>query len=90
MALVLHPGCGIVIPVMILICDGAGGGFDVAPTELLTNCALDGRTHECAATSGPTQLIDLSDKVILEFYVHSHVHILAHTRFMASAETRDE
>jgi hypothetical protein len=72
-ALLSHPSCGIGIPVVIMICDGTGGGFHVGPVELLTNCTLDGRTHECATTPGSTQLIDLSDKLIVELNLHPHV-----------------
>jgi hypothetical protein len=52
-ALLSHPSCRIDIPVVIMICDGTGGGFHVGPADLLTNCTLDGRTHECATTPGP-------------------------------------
>jgi hypothetical protein len=78
MALLSHPSCRVAIPVVIVIRDGASGCFNVRPAELLANCTLDGRTYECAAASGPAQLIDLSDQLVVEFYVHSHVQNLTH------------
>jgi hypothetical protein len=72
-ALLPDPSCRVGIPVMILICKGAGGGLDIAPAKLLTNGTLDCRTDESAAPPGSAQLVDLSDKLIVEFNVHSHV-----------------
>jgi len=37
-----HPSSGVQIPVMIVICDSAGGALDIDPAELLTDCTLDG------------------------------------------------
>jgi hypothetical protein len=85
-ALFSHPSCGVGIPIMIVICDSTRGALDVAPPELLADCTLDGRTHECGPTPGAAQLINLSDELIVEFYVHSHVPSLAHNHVKAFAE----
>ena len=68
---------------MIAACDCASGSFDIGPAELLANCTLDGRAHERATTSGPAQLIDLRNDLIVELYVHSHVQNLAHNTLRA-------
>jgi hypothetical protein len=77
-ALLPHPSRRVGIPLVILILDDARCCFDVGPSEFLANCTLNGRTHKCAATSRTAEFVDLSDELIVQFYVHSHVQSLAH------------
>jgi hypothetical protein len=58
---------------MIVMCNRTTGGLNICPSELLVNCAFDGRTYECATTLTPDQLVNLSYELIGDFYAHSHL-----------------
>ena len=90
-ALLPHPSRRVEIPLVILILDDARCCFDVRPSELLANGTLNGRTHKCAATSRAAELVNLSDELIIQLYVHSHVQNLAHLpNLTGSGETPAE
>jgi hypothetical protein len=77
-ALRRDPSGGIWIPLVLTVCERANTGFDVFPAALVVERAADGLADECAATSPPDAPVELLDDVVIEAYVQSHGHRLAH------------
>jgi len=53
--------------------DRAGGRFDGRPPDFLPHRTLDRRADEPAPASRTGDPVDLSDQVVVELDVHSHV-----------------
>jgi hypothetical protein len=74
-----NPGGRILVPIVAVIGDAAGGPLDGPPSLLL----LDGLPHrvgyEWAPAAGPDEVIYPPHEVLVEVDVHSHVRTIAHT-----------
>jgi hypothetical protein len=60
------------------VIDAGSRRFQVGPPLLLLDRALDGLSHECTPAARAAELVHLRNKLIRQFYVHSHVPSLAH------------
>ncbi len=80
-ALRRDPSSGIWIPLVLTVCKRADTGFDVLPAALIVERTTDGLADERAATASPNTLVELLDEVVIEPYVQSHGHRLAHKTF---------
>ncbi len=63
---------------MPLVGERSEAGLDVFPAPLVVECAAQRFTDERAATSPADVSVELLDEVVIEAYVQSHGHKLAH------------
>jgi len=79
-ALRRDPGSGIWIPLVLTVCERADTGFDVLPAPLVVERATEGLGDEGAATTPSDALIELRDEIVIQAYVQTHGHNLAHSK----------
>lgn len=69
---------------MPLVGDGTQCGLDLVPPRLIVECSADQICDERTAQPGACPPIQLSDQLIVELNVYTHVLTLAHCLAMSS------
>ncbi len=64
---------------MALLSDRSERGLDLIPATVVVQDAPHGFRDECAPLPAPDSAVQLGDERIIEGYVHSHGHTLAHS-----------
>ena len=77
--LLADPGCRVGVPLVGLAGECACRRPQRSPPLFLAYRVLDCRPHKGAAPARAGQLVHLSDKRIVQLYVHSHVCNVAHS-----------
>ncbi len=80
-ALRCNPGCGVRIPLVGCRCEGSQASLDVFPAALVLERATDGVGDERTAMPRSDALIELPDQIIIQTYVYTHGHTIAHRPF---------
>jgi len=78
-ALLGHPRCGVVVPIVSLVRDRSGRREESFPTPLVVKAPPHRVNDEAAAAPRANKGVDPSSEVVVEQNVHPHVLILAHT-----------
>jgi len=80
-ALRMHPAGWICIPFVLLVGEGTEPSLDVFASSPVVESSAQGVRDERAAASSPHAPVKLLHEVIIETYVQSHGHSLAHRPF---------
>lgn len=64
---------------MTVVADAGRGALQSRPALLLRECRFDCMAHKPATPPGASDRIDLSDQLIVQLYVHTHVLSMTHT-----------
>ena len=78
-ALRRNPAGGIAIPFVLTTRESAEPCFDVLPAALILERSADRLADEHAPTSSADPLVELPHELVIQAYVQSHGHTLAHT-----------
>ena len=78
-ALRRNPAGRVVVPGVLVVGERAEAGFDVLPATLVLECASHGLTDEHAPTAPADTPVELLDQIVIQAYVQSHGHKLAHS-----------
>jgi len=73
------PGGGIAVPFVAPVLQRAQRNLDLVPPPLILKRLPDGGCDEGAAATAPNACIEVRNQFVLEAYVQSHGHSLAHT-----------
>jgi hypothetical protein len=76
--LLANPAAGILVPLVAAVGNGAERRLEQFPATIVVQRLLD-RTRDIRATATSADAtVELADESILEGYVHTHGHTLAH------------
>jgi hypothetical protein len=73
------PAGGVAVPLVLASGEGPEAGFDVFPAALVLERAAHGLGDERAALPPPDAPVEACHDVVVEAYVQSHGHKLAHS-----------
>jgi hypothetical protein len=71
-----HPAGGIVVPFVARRIERTGRCRDLIPAPLVVERASQRRGDVPAASTGPSASIELLYELVVEVYVHAHVHMM--------------
>ncbi len=74
------PAGRIAVPVVTRVLQRAQRGLDLVPPPLIIERLLDGGCDEGAAAATPNPCIEVRDQRVIETYVQTHGHSVAHKR----------
>src|ERR1019366_2112988 len=77
--LLAHPSSRIAVPVVLGVGQRADSGFDVVPATLVVERSPNRRRDERAALTPTNPAVESMHEFVVETYVQTHGHKLAHT-----------
>jgi hypothetical protein len=79
--LLAHPLAGVLVPPVTAFGDRAERGLEQPPAVIVVQSALDRLRNVGASAASADPAVELADERVVERYVHSHGHTLAHRPF---------
>jgi hypothetical protein len=76
--LLAHPLAGVLVPLVTAFGDRAERGLEQPPAVIIVQGALDRLRDVRASAASADTAVELADELVVERYVHSHGHTLAH------------
>ncbi len=74
-----YPCSGIGVPLMLSLRKRPKARFDVVPATLIVECLANRRRDESAASPAPYATVELTHQIVIQRYVQTHGHSLAHS-----------
>lgn len=74
----LYPGGWICVPLVLALRKRPEARFDVVPTALIVERLANRRRDERAASPAPDAAVELTHQIVVQRYVQTHGHSLAH------------